>query len=64
MVRRVSNGGGLNNPVIANNNRRTSMGPNIAATGTSGLPRVTRSISARQQDLASAGATAAMTKRA
>ncbi|KAG0652665.1 DYRK-family kinase pom1 [Hyphodiscus hymeniophilus] len=64
-ARRVSNANSLNNnnSAVNNNNRRTSTGPSIAASGGSGLPRVTRSVSARQQDLASAGAHAAMSKR-
>jgi dual specificity tyrosine-phosphorylation-regulated kinase 2/3/4 len=62
-ARRVSNANGLNASAsnISLGNRRTSTGPGVAAGG-SGLPRVTRSVSARQ-DLASAGATAAMNKR-
>jgi dual specificity tyrosine-phosphorylation-regulated kinase 2/3/4 len=63
-VRRVSNANGLNNSTGSNNSKRTSTGPGGAASGNSGLPRVTtRSVSARQQDLASAGANAAMNKR-
>jgi dual specificity tyrosine-phosphorylation-regulated kinase 2/3/4 len=63
-ARRVSNANGLNTSTGSNNstNKRTSTGPGIAS-GNSGLPRVTtRSVSARQ-DLASAGANAAMNKR-
>lgn len=66
-ARRVSNANGLNTSTGSNNNnRRTSTGPGMAAAGNSGLPRVmTRSVSARQQDLdaAKAGANAAMNKR-
>lgn len=43
-------------------NKRTSTGA-VLAPGNSGLPRVTRSVSAKQ-DLASAGASAAMNRRA
>jgi dual specificity tyrosine-phosphorylation-regulated kinase 2/3/4 len=63
-ARRVSNANALNTSTGSNNstNKRTSTGPSMASGG-SGLPRVTtRSVSARQ-DLASAGANAAMNKR-
>ena len=62
-ARRVSNANGLNTSTGSNNstNKRTSTGTAMAA-GNSGLPRVTRSVSARQ-DLASAGANAAMNNR-
>lgn len=49
-------------PPIATAAKRTSTGAVLNA-GASGLPRVTRSVSAKQ-DMASAGATAAMTRRA
>jgi dual specificity tyrosine-phosphorylation-regulated kinase 2/3/4 len=61
-ARRVSNANGLNTST-GNVSRRISAGPGLAASGNSGLPRVTRSVSARQLDLASAGASAAMNKR-
>jgi dual specificity tyrosine-phosphorylation-regulated kinase 2/3/4 len=46
---------------VATGNKRTSTGA-VLAPGNSGLPRVTRSVSAKQ-DLASAGATVAMAKK-
>lgn len=62
-ARRVSNANGFNTS-SGNTSRRTSTGPGLVSAGNSGLPRVTtRSVSARQQDLASAGASAAMNKR-
>ena len=63
-ARRVSAANSLSTST-GNLSRRTSTGPSVAAAGNSGLPRVTtRSVSARQQDLASASASAAMSKRA
>lgn len=61
-ARRTSNIHSLNN--AATGNRRISTGPGapIGSAG-SGLPRVTRSVSAKQE-MASAGATAAMGRRA
>lgn len=60
-ARRTSNINGLNNTT---GSRRISTGPGAAAgAGSSGLPRVTRSVSAKQE-MASAGATAAMGRRA
>ena len=64
-ARRVSNANGLNTSTGSINNKRTSTGPSMAASGNSGLPRVTtRSVSARQDSqMASAGANAAMNRR-
>jgi dual specificity tyrosine-phosphorylation-regulated kinase 2/3/4 len=63
-IRRVSNVNGPNT-TTGSTNRRTSIGPGIAASGGSGLPRVSsRNVSGRQQEMASAGANAAMNKRA
>jgi dual specificity tyrosine-phosphorylation-regulated kinase 2/3/4 len=60
-ARRTSNINGLNNTT---GSRRISTGPGApSGPGTSGLPRVTRSVSAKQE-MASAGATAAMGRRA
>lgn len=60
-VRRTSNINGLSNPAAAS--RRISTGPGApAGMGASGLPRVTRSVSAKQE-MASAGASAAMGRR-
>ena len=63
--RRQSNVNGL---ASVTGSKRTSIGPTALAPGSmgtgSGLPRVTRSVSAKQADLASAGATAAMSRRA
>ena len=62
-ARRVSNANGLNTSTGSTSNKRTSTGPGMAGANSSGLPRVTtRSVSARQ-DLASAGANAAMNRR-
>jgi dual specificity tyrosine-phosphorylation-regulated kinase 2/3/4 len=64
-VRRIS-GVGVNGTAAAGNKRTSTgavLGQSLAAgAGTSGLPRVTRSVSAKQ-DMASAGATAAMKGR-
>ncbi|KAG9232825.1 hypothetical protein BJ875DRAFT_513598 [Amylocarpus encephaloides] len=60
-ARRISNVATLNNSTTSIASKRTSTGPSLAA-GSSGLPRVTRYVSAKQ-DLASAGATAAMNRR-
>ena len=53
-------------PPLSNNSivgtRRVSTGPGFAA-GSSGLPRVTRSVSAKTNDLAAVGATIAMNRR-
>lgn len=58
--RRLSNVHNLNGSTISATIKRTSIGP--AVPGASGLPRVTRSTSGRQ-DLASAGASAAMGRK-
>jgi dual specificity tyrosine-phosphorylation-regulated kinase 2/3/4 len=50
-------------PTLAAGNKRTSTGT-VLAPGNSGLPRVTRSVSAKQETMASAGASAAMNRRA
>ncbi len=63
-TRRVSNASGLNTSTGSISGKRTSIGTAMGVPGSSNLPRVTiRSVSARQQDLASAGANAAMSKR-
>jgi dual specificity tyrosine-phosphorylation-regulated kinase 2/3/4 len=59
--RRLSNVHNLNSSTILTASKRASIGPTIP--GASGLPRVTRSTSGRQ-DLASAGASAAMSRKA
>ncbi|CAG8980241.1 hypothetical protein HYALB_00009823 [Hymenoscyphus albidus] len=59
-ARRISNAVGTNNTVSSIGSKRTSTGT-VLSSGSS-LPRVTRIVSAKQ-DLASAGASAAMSRR-